>query len=193
MIGAVRNERLVAIGHRAKKDYGSDTSAIAEPIAGTLFLGPRTIDVDGWLREDTELPVEEWSGYRGPFFDRVHFRAADVVALWPNPTVPIAMNFSSPFESGVVLLSGGPPTNDQTSPNGLSNLAVSAAALRDWYIERRDAWPAEWKNPSQDEDLSDAREHFASRRVTRAAVRKIRAAHAPQTWTAFGCRKLAQK
>jgi hypothetical protein len=83
MVDAVRSERLVAIGHRAKRDGISDPSAIAEIIEGTLFLGPRTIDWDGWIREDTGLPLDAWSGYRGLFFDRVHFRTADVVALWP--------------------------------------------------------------------------------------------------------------
>jgi hypothetical protein len=83
MVDAVRNERLAAIGHRAKSDGVSDPSAIAETIDGTLFLGPRTIDWDGWVREDTELPLDAWSGYRGPFFNRVHFRTADVMALWP--------------------------------------------------------------------------------------------------------------
>jgi hypothetical protein len=83
MVDAVRNERLAAIGHRAKSDGVSDPSAIAETIDGTLFLGPRTIDWDGWVREDTELPLDAWSGYRGPFLDRVHFRTADVMVLWP--------------------------------------------------------------------------------------------------------------
>jgi hypothetical protein len=66
MVDAVRNERLAAIGHRAKRDGVSDPSAVAERIEGALFLGPRTIGLDGWVKEDTDLPVVEWSGYRVP-------------------------------------------------------------------------------------------------------------------------------
>ena len=87
MVDAVRNERLPAIGHRAKTDGASAPSAVPEKIGGALFLGPRTIDVDGWVREDSERPTAEWSGYHGPYFDRVHFRTVDVTVLWPaNPS-----------------------------------------------------------------------------------------------------------
>jgi hypothetical protein len=84
MIAAVREERLELLGHEAKGDGQSDPSAVAKRIDGVLFLGPRTIDLDGWVREDSQLSVDEWAGYRGPYFDRLHFRTREVMALWPE-------------------------------------------------------------------------------------------------------------
>jgi hypothetical protein len=88
MIAAVREERLELFGHKAKGDRQSDPSAVAEKVEAVLFLGPRTIDLDGWVREDSQLPIEEWAGYRGPYYDRAHFRTREVLALWPEQIPP---------------------------------------------------------------------------------------------------------
>ena len=88
MIAAVREERLGLFGHKAKGDRQSDPSAVAEKVEAVLFLGPRTIDLDGWVREDSQLPLEEWAGYRGPYYDRVHFRTREILALWPEQVLP---------------------------------------------------------------------------------------------------------
>jgi hypothetical protein len=88
MIAAVREERLELFGHKAKGDGHSDPSAVAERVEAVLFLGPRTIDLDGWVREDRQLPIEEWAGYRGPYYDRLHFRTSKVLALWPEQPPP---------------------------------------------------------------------------------------------------------
>ena len=88
MIAAVREERLELFGHKAKGDGQSDPSAVAERVEAILFLGPRSIDLDGWIREDRQLPIEEWAGYRGPYYDRLHFRTREVLALWPEPVPP---------------------------------------------------------------------------------------------------------
>jgi hypothetical protein len=84
MIAAVREERLELFGHKAKGDGQSDPSAVAERVEAILFLGPRTIDLDGWIREDRQLPIEKWAGYRGPYYDRLYLRAGKVLALWPE-------------------------------------------------------------------------------------------------------------
>jgi hypothetical protein len=88
MIAAVREERLELFGHKAKGDGQADPSAIAERVEAVLFLGPRTIDLDGWIREDRQLPIEEWAGYRGPYYDRLHLRTSKVLALWPERAPP---------------------------------------------------------------------------------------------------------
>jgi hypothetical protein len=88
MIAAAREERLELFGHKAKGDGQSDPSAVAERVEAVLFLGPRTIDLDGWIREDRQLPIEEWAGYRGPYYDRLHFRTSKVLALWPAQAPP---------------------------------------------------------------------------------------------------------
>jgi hypothetical protein len=85
MIAAVREERLELFGHKAKGAGQADPSAVAVRVEAVLFLGPRTIDLDGWIREDRQLPTEEWAGYRGPYYDRVRFKTEEVIALWPVP------------------------------------------------------------------------------------------------------------
>lgn len=80
------------------------------------------------------------------------------------------------------------------SPTGNNpKLPVARAMLAKWYIERRDQWPAHRKHPSQDDDLTEARQEFPEHHVTREAVRSVRATHAHASWTKFGRRKLARK
>lgn len=82
LMTAVRDERLHAWGRRAHDAGKPNVSAEHEAILATLFLGPRTIHLDGWLRPDVDRPLEEWAGYRGTFFDLVRFRAEEVKQLW---------------------------------------------------------------------------------------------------------------
>jgi hypothetical protein len=83
MVVAVRDELLNAFGHRAYDDGKSDPNAVAKKVDSSLFLGPRTINYDGWLRADVDRRLEEWAGCTGPCFDRVHFRTDDILTLWP--------------------------------------------------------------------------------------------------------------
>jgi hypothetical protein len=96
MIAAVREELLELFGHKAKGDGQADPSAVAERVEAVLFLGPRTIGLDGWIRADRQLPIEEWAGYRGPYYDRVHFRTSQVLALWPEQVSRESDILSSP-------------------------------------------------------------------------------------------------
>ena len=83
LVSTIRAERLDAIGHKTINGQRPNPSAVAEKIDGTLLLGPRTISCDGWLQEDTTRDMDEWLGCKGPYFDRIHFRTKNVLALWP--------------------------------------------------------------------------------------------------------------
>ena len=119
MIAAVREERLELFGHKAKGDGQADPSAIAERVEAVLFLGPRTIDLDGWIREDRQLPIEEWAGYRGPYYDRLHLRTSKVLALWPE---------RAPRESDVSTI---PP----------AGTAAQETSITKWLVSRMTAAP----------------------------------------------------
>jgi hypothetical protein len=119
MITAVREERLELFGHKAKGDGHSDPSAVAERVEAVLFLGPRTIDLDGWVREDRQLPIEEWAGYRGPYYDRLHLRTSKVLALWPE---------RAPRESDVSTI---PP----------AGTAAQETSITKWLVSRMTAAP----------------------------------------------------
>ena len=83
VIALVRNEKLSAFGRRAQSAGQPDPTAVHEKLDPKLFLGPRTIDLCGWVRQDTNLPFQETQGYRGPYFDLVRFRVDEVIAIWP--------------------------------------------------------------------------------------------------------------
>jgi hypothetical protein len=85
VISLVRDEKLSAFGRRAIRERQSDPTAVHEKLDPMLFLGPRTIDLDGWVREDTNLPFKETQGYKGPYFDLIRFRTDDVTRIWPAP------------------------------------------------------------------------------------------------------------
>jgi hypothetical protein len=87
VIAAVRDDRLAAYGRRALAADKPDPSAIHEKLDPKLFLGPRVIDLDGWVRPNTRLPFDAWKGYEGPYFDLVRFKSADLMSLW-SPMVP---------------------------------------------------------------------------------------------------------
>jgi hypothetical protein len=144
MIAAVRDGRLELLGHEAKGDGQSDPSAVAKRIDSVLFLGPRTIDLDGWVREDRRLPVDEWAGYRGPYFDRLHFRTKEVTALWPERV---------PADNAVSGHTGaqGRPTSRHLVKREfehrverkvvLNSLKAEAQALSDWLTVTHDGLP----------------------------------------------------
>lgn len=144
MIAAVRDERLELLGHEAKGDGQSDPSAVAKRIESALFLGPRTIDLDGWVREDRQRPVDEWAGYSGPYFDRLHFRTNEVVALWPER---LPANSSVSGHTGAQ----GRPTSRHLVKREfehrverkvvLNSLKAEAQALSDWLTVTHDGLP----------------------------------------------------
>jgi hypothetical protein len=99
-------------------------------------------------------------------------------------------------ENVEAMTSGGVPADLELSNRGHAGRntvqpPVAAATLSEWYIGRRDRWPANTPYPSQDMDLADARQQFSEHHVTREAVRTVRSRHAPEEWIAKGRRKLA--
>jgi hypothetical protein len=165
MIAAVREERLKVFGHEAKAGGHSDPSAEAKQVGALLFLGPRTIDLDGWTREDRQRPFKEWAGYRGPYFDRLHFRTKEVVALWPPQ----------------------PPESD-TSEAAYGTIAEEAR-LTKWLVEQMTAAPSTPRSKeAMQQEATDAGLKFTDRAFERswsAAVEKSRAS----AWSRPGRRK----
>jgi hypothetical protein len=74
-----------------------------------------------------------------------------------------------------------PELQQQAAPR-----AVSSQALRDWYTDRVDGWPAEKRSPSEAGDWADARAAFPNHRVTRDVVREARRDLAPSAWKRHG-------
>jgi hypothetical protein len=119
-----------------------------------------------------------------------------VIALWPALEQELQVNerpqhpiIAAPSKDQRGYHADIPDAGHQSRPKP----PVSWAALAQWYTDRRDEWTAGRKHPSQDEDLSDAKQHFPDHNVTREAVRTVRSRFAPQSWTVHGRRKLAPK
>jgi hypothetical protein len=79
---AVRDEQLAVYGYRTI-DGRREPAAVAEKLDSLLFLGGRMICLDGCVRQ-TAPP----GAASEPEFDRVHFRRAEVLSLWPERLLP---------------------------------------------------------------------------------------------------------
>jgi hypothetical protein len=79
---AGRDEQLAVYGHRTINGR-RDPAAVAQKLGSLLFLGGRTISIDGCVRR-IALP----GAASEPEFDRVHFRRAEVQSLWPERLPP---------------------------------------------------------------------------------------------------------
>jgi hypothetical protein len=88
---AGRDELLTVFGHRTINGR-PDPAAVAAKLESLIFLGGRIIGVDGCVRQiafpgaasDTE-------------FDRVHFRRAEVLSLWPERLPPDVVRAGEPL------------------------------------------------------------------------------------------------
>ena len=103
-----------------------------------------------------------------------------------RPSAMVA-NFSAQSLVGQPTFSTAPTLAPDPAPESRKP-PVSEAALKNWYINRRDTWPAENQHPSADRDLRDAKVHFEDNRVSRDQTRSLRSEHAPTALTALGRR-----
>jgi hypothetical protein len=88
---AVRDERLTVFGHRT---IGGrlDPGAVAERLVSWIFLGGRMIGRDGCVRQ-----IASPGAASDPAFDRVHFRRAEVLSLWPDRLPPDVVRADEPL------------------------------------------------------------------------------------------------
>jgi hypothetical protein len=129
------------------------------------------------------------------------WRAADGLSVVWRARDRMAQPIHPSFAVGIVLIKeddfaawsiGAPKTVPPAAADAKAP-PIASAVLTTWYCARRDQWPTGSKPPSQDEDLTDARQHFPANRVTREAIRKVRSQHAPPLWTGQGLWKRARK
>lgn len=66
--------------------------------------------------------------------------------------------------------------------------AVPEIEISKWYGERVRSWPCGEKQPSRDDDIAAAKEHFSPRHVPGTRVRTVRRRLAPSSWTNPGRR-----
>jgi hypothetical protein len=182
---AVRDEILVAFGKSASGLRKPSPSAVHAPLDPLLLLGPRIIELDGWLTEDDERPFSEIKGYAGPYFDEIFFRSSDLLKLWPP--------LRSDDADGGLLTSLTPV---QLSANDKAKIVkkgkpVSSPQLTAWMEERLQSWPPSEKRPTEEEDWAAAKAHFekVGITVTRDALRQIREDVTPPEWRRQGRRK----
>jgi hypothetical protein len=86
---AGRDELLTAFGHRTINGR-PDPAAVAAKLESLLFLGGRMIGLDGCVRPSPRATSE-------PEFDRVYFRRAEVVSLWPERLPPDVVRAGEPL------------------------------------------------------------------------------------------------
>jgi hypothetical protein len=79
---AVRDERLALYGFRTINGR-PDPAAVAEKLDSLLFLGSRMIGLDGCVGQ-----IASPGAASDPEFDRVHFRRAELLSLWPECLLP---------------------------------------------------------------------------------------------------------
>jgi hypothetical protein len=121
------------------------------------------------------------------------------IPRFPGGMTWVDLEYDEQLREALVPNSSGTPSSpNQPAGTQIERLQrgpspVALAALTRWYVERRDAWPAGEKYPSQEADLIAARNRFADRFVSRDVVRAVRAEHAPAAWTNKGRRKHARK
>jgi predicted DNA-binding transcriptional regulator AlpA len=127
------------------------------------------------------VPAAYYVSPRSPRWRRSHLHAALEACRAPVKLGRGSGSTAGASDIGAIASTGTMPRT-ATPP-------VASAALSKWYIERRDVWPKDHKHPSQDDDLSDARQHFHEHNVTREAIRSARSQHAPASWIAMGRRK----
>jgi hypothetical protein len=78
----VRDERLALYGFRTISGR-LDPAAVAAKLESLLFLDGRMIGRDGCIRQ-----IASPGAASEPEFDRVHFRRAEVLSLWPERLLP---------------------------------------------------------------------------------------------------------
>ncbi len=60
--------------------------ALPEAVPASLFMHPSVMITElNTIQSDTARPIEEWMFQSLPGYERVQFRTADVLALWPAP------------------------------------------------------------------------------------------------------------
>jgi hypothetical protein len=158
-----------------------------------------TIDLDGHLGVDWNASTEMHDDLRKEQHQSVEvwFKTADV----RNAVSPEGDVEDLPESARTTGLSDAVPLSDELTVVAEGEAVrparqkrpVSAAALQKWYAERRNRWPSHRQHPSQDDDLTHARQQFPEHNVTRPAIRAVRKRLAPDEWTNHGRRKLAPK
>lgn len=171
LLSALRAGTLTAWGKRERR-CGANPGATHEAIPPGVFMDD-LVTVTEWGTVGTDRDNSMAFGkYNEVRFYEVRFYTAKVLTIWPTSS-------RTPVDAG--------------RKSSTNNVTVSVAALRDWYIKRRDEWPGHRKHPSQDDDWIEAKAHFAGKSVGREAIRSVRKEHAPQSWTDPGRRKLARE
>ena len=145
-------------------------------------------EISAFDQMGTIVPPEFWmaNNLRNSRVGQFLLRAADIERLLERKVIT--------HRFGEKLTETLTSTDLGRSSSRASPRDVASAALQKWYLRRRDGWPADRKHPSQDEDLTAARDYFAGHRIRREAIRALRTELAPKEWTKFGRRKkLAQE
>ena len=188
LLSALRSGTMTArgiwIATRERRDMGSDEwhgLVLESPPQNTRVLLPYRLN-------PTALAKHVEMRWRDLLLPRQR-----ILVLWPDMSAERPRGTNPPEHACTDALE-----NSESGPGSHRSISapkpdVAVAALRKWYIDRRDRWPDDRKHPSQDRDLVDARENFPSRRVSREAIRAMRAEHAPAAWTSHGRRKLARE
>jgi hypothetical protein len=192
-LAAVRNKLVRAVRAGRLKPHKRDKLSY---VPFDLVEG-LTINLDGHLGVDWNASMEMHDELRKEQHQsvKVWFKTADVRnAVSPEGDLEdLPKNARTTGISDAVRLSDELTVvaGSEAVRTARQKRPVSAAALQKWYAKRCNYWPSHRKHPSQDDDLTDARQQFPEHNVTRPAIRAVRKRLAPKAWTDHGRRKLA--